>query len=64
MSEGNISNQQHFALQFQQELTKHSTAEEMILYPAFEQYLGDEGKKIADEDRNEHQTVCLILFLS
>ena len=37
----------------------------MILYPAFEQYLGAEGKQIADEDRAEHQKVCfrLIYFL-
>jgi hypothetical protein len=32
----------------------------MILYPAFEQYLGAEGKKIADEDRAEHEKVCAV----
>jgi hypothetical protein len=35
----------------------------MILYPAFEQYLGAEGKKIADEDRAEHEKVCAILLI-
>ncbi len=59
MAEGNVNDQQRFTLKFAEELTKHSTAEEMILYPAFEQYLGAEGKKIADEDRAEHQTVRL-----
>ncbi len=56
----NTSGQRQFALQFQKELTKHSDAEEMILYPAFEQYMGAEGKKIADEDRAQHLTVSLL----
>ena len=47
--------------QFQTELTKHSAAEEMLVYPAFEQYLGVEGKQIADKDRAEHQTVRLFI---
>ncbi len=58
MSQGNVNEQKRITLQFEQELKKHSSAEEMILYPAFEKYLGDEGKKIADEDRAEHETVC------
>lgn len=39
------------------ELTRHCIAEELILYPAFEEYMGREGKKMADEDRADHQKV-------
>ncbi|CAF4282621.1 unnamed protein product, partial [Rotaria sordida] len=60
-SQGNLPEQERFSTQFQQELTKHATAEEAVLYPAFEKYLGSEGKKIADEDRMEHQTVKKLL---
>ncbi|CAF1057953.1 unnamed protein product [Rotaria sordida] len=63
MSQGDIKKQERLSIQFRQELTKHSTAEETILYPAFEQYLGPEGKKIADQDRNEHETVKKLLHL-
>ncbi len=34
----------------------------MILYPAFEKYMGAEGKTIADEDRAQHKTVCLFYY--
>ncbi|CAF1411477.1 unnamed protein product [Rotaria sordida] len=61
LSEGNIATKQEYALKFQEELAKHNTAEESVLYPAFEQYLGSEGKKIADQDRKELQTVKQLL---
>ncbi|CAF2896469.1 unnamed protein product [Rotaria sp. Silwood2] len=61
LAEGNIATKQEYALKFQEELTKHSTAEETVLYPAFEQYLGLEGKRIADQDRKEHETVKQLL---
>ncbi|CAF3629387.1 unnamed protein product [Rotaria sordida] len=57
----NIATKQEYALKFQEELAKHNTAEESVLYPAFEQYLGSEGKKIADQDRKELQTVKQLL---
>ncbi|CAF1049356.1 unnamed protein product [Rotaria sordida] len=61
MSQGDIKEQERLSIQFQQELTKHSTAEETVLYPAFEQYLGPEGKQIADQGRNEHETIKKLL---
>ncbi|KAF9176755.1 hypothetical protein BGZ51_009652 [Haplosporangium sp. Z 767] len=42
--------------QFTWELARHSTAEELIVYPAMEKYLPN-GKEMADKDRAEHQTV-------
>jgi hemerythrin superfamily protein len=42
--------------QFAWELARHSIGEELVLYPAFEQYLPS-GKEIADKDRQEHLTV-------
>jgi len=46
-----------WANQFRWELARHSVGEELLLYPAFEKHLGAEGKKMADEDRADHQTV-------
>lgn len=43
--------------QFTWELARHSIAEELVLYPAFERKLGDKGKEIAQKDRDEHQAV-------
>ncbi len=54
---GNIAEREYWANYFRWELTRHSVAEELLLYPAFEQYLGSEGKKMADEDRADHQEV-------
>ncbi|PMB67106.1 putative hemerythrin-like protein [Beauveria bassiana] len=38
-------------------LARHSVGEEPVVYPALEKYLGDRGKKMADEDREEHHQV-------
>lgn len=43
--------------QFTWELARHSIAEELIVYPAFEKHLGPSGKEMADKDRAEHQVV-------
>jgi len=48
--------QQKWSNQYCWELARHTVAEELILYPAFEKYLGAEGKRLADEEREEHQT--------
>ncbi|KAL2001404.1 hypothetical protein VTN02DRAFT_1810 [Thermoascus thermophilus] len=48
--------QTRFQNQFTWELARHSVAEELIVYPAFEKYLKD-GTAMADKDRREHQTV-------
>lgn len=43
--------------QFTWELARHSIAEELVVYPAFEKNLGAKGKEMADKDRDEHQIV-------
>lgn len=53
--------QQRYGNQFTWELARHSIAEELIIYPAFEKYLGQKGKAIAEKDRGEHHEVKLFL---
>ncbi|GAD96773.1 conserved hypothetical protein [Paecilomyces variotii No. 5] len=48
--------QTRFQNQFTWELARHSHAEELIVYPAFEKYLR-EGHAMAEKDRGEHQAV-------
>lgn len=43
--------------QFTWELARHSIAEELVVYPAFERNLGEKGKIMANKDRDEHQVV-------
>jgi len=43
------------------ELARHSVGEELILYPAFEQYMGEKGKEMADKDREQHHEVKILL---
>lgn len=42
-------------------LARHNVAEELILYPMYEDKLGDWGKKRADDSRKEHLEVKNIL---
>ncbi|OAA40076.1 HHE domain containing protein [Cordyceps fumosorosea ARSEF 2679] len=53
----NHDHQQRYGNQFTWELARHSVAEELVVYPALEKYLGDRGKQLADEDRQEHHQV-------
>jgi hypothetical protein len=53
--------QDRYGNQFVWELARHSVGEELIVYPAFEKYLGDEGKQMAESDRKEHHEVCTAL---
>ena len=43
--------------QFSWLLAKHAIGEEIVLYPAYEKYLGEAGRKSADKNREEHQQV-------
>lgn len=43
--------------QYVWELARHSIGEELVVYPAFEKYLGEKGKEMADKDRAEHNTL-------
>ena len=45
-----------FRNQFVWELARHTVAEELLLYPAFEKHL-ENGKVLADRDRQEHRNV-------
>jgi len=47
--------------QFTWELARHSIAEELVVYPAFEKHLGAPGKAMAEKDREEHQVVKELL---
>ncbi|KAF2870069.1 HHE domain-containing protein [Massariosphaeria phaeospora] len=51
--------QTRYGNQFTWELARHSIAEELIVYPAFEKYLGQKGKDMAESDRKEHHQVCV-----
>lgn len=42
--------------QFTWDLARHAVGEELVVYPALEKALAD-GKRVADRDREEHQTV-------
>jgi len=53
--------QQRFGNQFTWELARHSIAEELIVYPAFEKYLGKEGHERAESDRKQHHEVKIFL---
>ncbi|KAG5982154.1 hypothetical protein E4U55_002224 [Claviceps digitariae] len=54
---GNHDHQQRYGNQFVWELARHSVAEELIVYPALEKYLGAKGVEMAESDRKEHHTV-------
>lgn len=60
-SSSDPDHQQRFGNQFTWELARHSVAEELIVYPAFESHLGDEGHKIAEDDRKAHHQVKNLL---
>jgi hypothetical protein len=34
--------------------------EELVVYPAFEKYMGSEGKEMAESDRKEHHAVSTL----
>ncbi|KAM9874800.1 HHE domain-containing protein [Verticillium dahliae] len=49
--------QERYGNQFTWELARHSIGEELIVYPAFEKYMGPQGHEMAEEDRQEHHKV-------
>ncbi|KAI0508349.1 hypothetical protein F5B22DRAFT_401348 [Xylaria bambusicola] len=48
--------QERYGNAFIWELARHSIAEELVVYPAFERDVQD-GQNIADNDRDQHQTI-------
>ncbi|RKK91431.1 hypothetical protein BFJ68_g16194 [Fusarium oxysporum] len=53
--------QQRFGNQFVWELARHSIGEELVVYPAFEKYMGPKGQEMADSDRQEHHKIKELL---
>lgn len=49
--------QERYGNQFTWELARHSVAEELIVYPAMEKYMGEAGKDHAEKDRKQHHQV-------
>ena len=58
-----LDHQDRYGNQFRWQLARHSVAEELIVYPAFEKYLGDTGKVQADRDREQHHKVSRLFEL-
>jgi len=56
LSKGNIDDQQYWSNQFQQTLIRHLTAEQILLFPAFEKYI-DKGNQLKHEDYIQHKQV-------
>lgn len=55
--ESDRAEKEKLANQIIYEVSVHSHAEELVLYPAIERNLKDEGKKLVDESRAEHAEV-------
>ncbi|KAL2135481.1 hypothetical protein VTI74DRAFT_8340 [Chaetomium olivicolor] len=53
--------QERFGNQFTWELARHSVAEEILVYPAFEKHMGDKGHQMAESDRRDHHRVKELL---
>lgn len=52
--------QERFGNAFIWELARHSIAEEIVVYPAFERDIQDNGQAIADKNRAQHQGVSIL----
>jgi hypothetical protein len=53
----NIDHATRYGNQFTWELARHSVAEELLVYPAMEKYMGEKGKQHAESDRKQHHEV-------
>ncbi|OJA15610.1 hypothetical protein AZE42_09638 [Rhizopogon vesiculosus] len=60
-NKGDTDAQGRWAHQLMWEVARHAVGEEIIVYPLMEKQLGEEGTKLADQDRNDHQTVKELL---
>jgi hemerythrin superfamily protein len=57
VNSADLDHQERFGNQFIWELARHSVGEELVVYPAFEKYLGSKGNEMAEDDRKEHHRV-------
>ncbi|KAF9223111.1 hypothetical protein BS17DRAFT_782395 [Gyrodon lividus] len=58
---GNTDAQKRWANQLAWEVARHAVAEEIIVYPLMEKHLGQAGKALADQDREDHQSIKIML---
>ncbi|KAI0090652.1 hypothetical protein BDY19DRAFT_887395 [Irpex rosettiformis] len=57
LERGDVDAQTRWYNQLRWEIARHAVGEEIVVYPLMEKYLGEKGKKLADHDREEHQSV-------
>lgn len=60
---GNADAQERWARQLIWEVARHAVGEEIVVYPLMEQYMGADGVKQADHDREEHQVRSRLVSL-
>ena len=56
-SAGDDDKTERWARQLIWEVARHAVGEEIVVYPLMEKYLGSEGLRLANQDREDHQ-VC------
>jgi iron-sulfur cluster repair protein YtfE (RIC family) len=54
-NKGNTEAQTKWSNQLIWEIARHAVGEEIVIYPLMERHLGQEGVKLADHDRDDHQ---------
>ncbi|KDQ57125.1 hypothetical protein JAAARDRAFT_131016 [Jaapia argillacea MUCL 33604] len=59
---GDTDAQARWARQLTWEVARHAVGEEIVVYPLMEKHLGEQGRKLADHDRQEHQVVKQRLY--
>jgi len=59
---GNKDAQERASNQLRWLIARHSVGEELVVYPLFEKYLGEQGKTMADSDREDHNLVKHMLY--
>ena len=52
---GDAAAQARWSRLFTWEIARHAVGEEIVVYPLMENHLGKQGKKLADNDRLDHQ---------
>ena len=51
---GDVDKSERWARQLIWEVARHAVGEEIVVYPLMEHHMGEEGKRLADEDREAH----------
>lgn len=52
---GDPKAQEAWARQLRWEVARHAVAEEILVYPLMEKHLGEKGRHLTDQDREQHQ---------